>query len=256
MKPDAWPLKPEAWIFLLICALMAHLVVAYFLKRLKYRRVRKKFVEASEREDFQACAHWLTEAIRLYPEIGSLYLVRGGVFFELALWDRAVRDFSKFIQMRPDHSAGYSGRACAHLAMDIFELARVDFEQALRCNSNSLIACVNYAVLLTLCPLGHLRNGKKALYYAKHACELTEWKNAYALISLAAAHAELGDLAAAIEWCSKAIATAEPFSAKDKLKAIEWMQAIKDGKPFREAYWLRTGVKQEIVETSIKEAGI
>ena len=41
---------------------------------------------------------------------------------------------------------------------------------------------------------------------ATRACELTEWKVAHGLTTLAAAYSEAGNFAAAVEWQAKAIA--------------------------------------------------
>ena len=54
------------------------------------------------------------------------------------------------------------------------------------------------------CPDANLRDGRRAVKSATKACELTEWKVALHLATLAAASAEVDDYDSAIKWQTRA----------------------------------------------------
>ena len=85
------------------------------------------------------------------------------------------------------------------------------------------------------CPDAALRDGKIAVESAIRACELTSWKQARCLDTLAAACAEAGDFAAAVNWQTKAIELeANPAQEADyraRLKLYQKKKPYRDAKP-------------------------
>jgi hypothetical protein len=91
---------------------------------------------------------------------------------------------------------------------------------------------VNRAWLWATCPDARYRDGKRAVESATRACELSEWKDAVFIDSLAAANAEAGDFEAAVKWQSKANELYP--AAEDKKQEEERLKLYREKKPYRE----------------------
>ena len=73
----------------------------------------------------------------------------------------------------------------------------------------------------------------QAVESATRACKVTEWKNPTCLIALAAAYAETGEFAAALEWAEKAVALLPPDHPELK-PWKEYIAKYKQKKPHRD----------------------
>jgi tetratricopeptide (TPR) repeat protein len=85
-------------------------------------------------------------------------------------------------------------------------------------------------------PVAELLNGTKAIEYATRACELTKWKNANIIDTLAATYAEAGDFDSAVKWQKEAInllTEKEPAGRQADFEAR--LKLYQSDKPYREA---------------------
>ena len=114
----------------------------------------------------------------------------------------------------------------------VYEKALVDFELATQLDPKDEGAYCSRAWLWATCPDASLRDAKKAIAAATTACELTNWKEAYPLGSLAAAYAEAGDFDAAVAWQTKA--NALYTEAEDKQKGAERLKLYHGKNPYRD----------------------
>ncbi len=92
------------------------------------------------------------------------------------------------------------------------------------------------AWLQATCPVAEVRKGAKTIEYATKACELTNWKIAGYVNTLAAAYAEAGDFDSAVKWQKEAInllTKEEPAGRRAEFEAR--LKLYQSGKPYRDA---------------------
>ncbi|QEG40669.1 tetratricopeptide repeat protein [Roseimaritima ulvae] len=92
----------------------------------------------------------------------------------------------------------------------------------------------NLAWVLATSTDPELRDGDRALKYGMEASELTEFKEAHILSTLAAAYAETGDFEKAIEWSTKAVELGEQEQNEQLDQLKKELENYKQNKPWRE----------------------
>ena len=85
---------------------------------------------------------------------------------------------------------------------------RADLDEAVKLGPNSENAHLARAYFLVQCPDAKLRDVVQASKDAKRVCDLTEWKNPFALAAFARTGAALGDYDSAVKWHKKALVNA------------------------------------------------
>lgn len=145
--------------------------------------------------------------------------------------EQAIETFGEVIAKDPKQSFGLQARADAYLTLGKHAEAIADYNQALEIAPDDNGVLNNLAWVLATSPHDELRDSKRALELATKACEVTEYKQAHILSTLAAAYAESGDFAKAVEWSKKAVEIADPSLHEPLQKELASYEA---GKPWRE----------------------
>ncbi len=185
------------------------------------------------------------------PKDETLHLIRGVLMQKAGDHDRAIADFTDVLKLNSRNRLAYSNRAIAWKQKGQIELALGDYNEALRLDPQSAMTWHNrgaiwaaegeykkaiadfqeairlepklpdaynaLAWVQATCEDESLRDGKAALENAKRACELCDYGRWSCLGTLAAAYAELGDFAQAVEWKQKCLAIA-PADRKGELQ--------------------------------------
>jgi tetratricopeptide (TPR) repeat protein len=144
---------------------------------------------------------------------------------------KAIETYDAILKRHPDNWQAVRGRADTLLTTGKHAEAIADFEKGLKLRPKDPGMLNNLAWVLATSPDDKLRNGKRAIELAKSACEVTQYKQAHILSTLAAAYAETGDFKTAIEWSEKAVQ-----QGKDDQKAAlsKELASYRAGKPWRE----------------------
>ena len=172
-------------------------------------------------------------AIRFAPTLSLVFNNRGICYTELQKYDLAIKDFNRAVALNSKSAVAFSNRGAAFMGKKNYKKAQSDFENAIKLSPKLADAANVFGWFLATCPNENFRNGEKAIEHAKKACELSNWKEWSYLDTLAAAHAEKGDFAKAVELETKAIAMA-PEEGKSECE--ERLALYKQQKPYRSEF--------------------
>ncbi len=127
--------------------------------------------------------------------------------------DKALDDLNEAIRLDPTGASRLRVRARVWYEKNDFERALADLTTACRLDPHDVESHQGRAWIMATCPDARFRNGKEGVVSATRACELTGWKVAHALTTLAAAYSEAGEFAQAADWQEKALALTSDKSA-------------------------------------------
>jgi tetratricopeptide (TPR) repeat protein len=172
------------------------------------------------------------EAIRLDPKFGRAFGVRGDAWSAKKEYDKAIADYNEAIRLDPEPAMSFNNRGNVWRLKKDFDKAIADFNESIRLDPKLRLAFSNRAWIWATCPDAKLRNGRTAVESATRSCELTKWKEANCMGTLAAAYAEAGDFAKAVEYQEKA--NKLYTDAQDREKGEERLRLYKHKKPYRD----------------------
>ena len=195
--------------------------------------------------------------LKLSPANVEAYSLRGQARIGLRNWEGAIADFSEAIRIGPATSEMLGCRGYASANLGRLADARSDYEELVRRDPTNLSAqCYlgyligrgdpfgardhyerllaalpeealvknNFAWLLSTSPEALVRDGSRAVVLATAACELSEWKVAHYVGTLAAAFAEAGNCDRAVEMQTRAC---ELFASDERPSADSVLATIR-----------------------------
>jgi tetratricopeptide (TPR) repeat protein len=150
---------------------------------------------------------------------------------------KAIDSLTQALEQAPDNALAMQLRADVLLRLGRHEEAIADYEACLKFTPDDTSALNNLAWVLATSPQDDLRDGRRSIELAQKACELTDYKAAHILSTLASGYAESGDFDTAIKWSTKAVEVAgqeaevEPQTQAQLQKELESYQ---NKQPWRE----------------------
>lgn len=169
-------------------------------------------------------------SIQLDPKYAGAFYHRGIAWEYKGEYDRAIADFSEAARLTPSFAGAYFSRGTAWQFKGDYQRAITDYNEAVRVDPQFAGAYYNRAWIWATCPDARFRDGRKAIESATRACELSGWKDPAFLDALAAAHAEMGDFAAAVKRQTEATDLAPAHQRADFGSRLDLYRA---GKPYR-----------------------
>ena len=189
----------------------------------------------SDKQEYDKAIADFNEAIRLDPKFAYAYNNRGSAWEAKQELDKAIADYTEAIQLDPKDAYAYLTRGLAWEVKQEYDKAIADYTEIIRLDPKFASAYNSRAWLWATCPDAKYRDGKKAVESATKACELSDWKKAYHIGTLAAAYAEAGDFDAAVKWQTKAnglyTKTEDKTKGQERLKLYQQKKLYRETKP-------------------------
>lgn len=171
----------------------------------------------------------LRQVIPDSPEV----LLQLGMLYQAAKQpENALEAYGQLIALDPSNAAALRGRADAYLNQGLHAEAVAGYEEAVEAEPENAGALNNLAWVLATSPDDELRDGQRAIELATQACEVTEYKQAHIISTLAAGYAEAGDFDNAVTWSQKAV---DLGGEQTQSQLEQELESYKQKKPWREA---------------------
>jgi tetratricopeptide (TPR) repeat protein len=182
-----------------------------------------------EQRKWSECLDAVEAVLAVIPNLARAYELRGMCQEQLGQYDDALASYTKALHTGSD--AGLTLRAGVFLKKGEWANALRDALEAVRRGPDQPQAMNILAWIRATCPDDSIRNGSQAVELATRACELSEFRDAGCLDTLAAAHAENGDYEQAIAFVSQAIDRAG--HDEEQKEFARHLDCFREGNPFR-----------------------
>ena|GEM_PF-2126336 len=192
-------------------------------------------------EKWDEAVHWLESYIEKEPESRELNLLLISVFADQKSYRAAKERMRTLLANSPDDTGLLRFDSQLSISLGLHSDAVRALTKVVEADPEDYTSVNNLAWILCTSPIDSVRNGQRAVELAERAAEMTQFRRAFVLSTLAAAYAEAGDFEKAREISLKSVevAKAERNMTEEARKEMldhlqkEWDVFSRD-MPFRE----------------------
>ncbi len=184
---------------------------------------------------FNEALPYLTEAIRISPTNFNARNNIGKVYLKLGKLNEAIACFDELIKQKQDSPEAHVNLALVYSRQGKYDLAMRNCAKAEQLKLKDAEVLNNLAWILAT--IGNLSadDANRAIGYARRACELTVYKEANSIDTLAVAYAAAGNFQDAIMTAEKALNAAKTAGNEEIYrKILNRLELYKSGRPYRE----------------------
>jgi tetratricopeptide (TPR) repeat protein len=172
------------------------------------------------------------EAIKAQPDYVEAYYDRGVTYDRLGRRREAIEDFSQAIKIKPDLAEAHHDLAGDLAGQGKSDEAASQYREALRLKPDWPDCMNNLAFLIATSPRIKGRDTNEAIRLATRACELTNYKDAAFLDTLATAYASAARFGEAVDTAKKALSLTNTANQPQLKDAIgQHLSLYTQGKP-------------------------
>jgi len=173
--------------------------------------------------------------VQLEPDNAEMRNSMGIVLFRQGKLSEAVWHWQEALRFQPGNASAHNNLGEALLQQNRVAEAIDHYQQAVQLSPGNTEACNKLAWVLATCADAKLRNGARAVELAKQANQLAGGKDVDILDTLAAAYAEAGSYAEAVQTAQAALELAKATGPAEKARKLqERLQLYQAGRPYRE----------------------
>lgn len=196
-----------------------------------YNHLGERLLEVGRYEE---AVYYLREAVRLQPNYPAAFVNLARAQFELGQQTDARAWIDRALRLNSALPEAHLQRGLMEQTLGKLQKARQAFERGLSFAPSHPELAAGLAWLLATASDPQLRDGPRAIRLAGMACERTGYADPRKLDILAAAYAERGDFARAVEMGERAASLAEEQRANDLATEIRGrVRLYRNGQPYR-----------------------
>lgn len=190
---------------------------------------------AAQTGDFPRAAKALTDALTIKPDDVNTVRKMALVRMSQGQLPEAIKLFRQVVSTNPRDVAVIYNLANALRSVGEIQESLKLYRQVLEIDDRMILAANNLAWIQATHPDAQYRNGKEALRWATHICEITKYRQPDALDTLAAAQAESGDFDSAVKTAESAAELAKAAKNNQLEQAMHSRAELyREKKPYRD----------------------
>ena len=210
---------------------------------------------AAGRQDYAAAIRDFRRLVAKRPDDAALLGQLGLLYLAAKQPRKAIERFTRALEVDDENFVSRRGRSDAQISIGNHEEALADLEVALTLKPDDSGVLNNLAWLLATSPDDELRDGARAIELATKACEVTEWRQAHIISTLAAGYAEQGDFDNARKYSRKAVEAGGVDDEVSQQLRGEF-ESYEQGKPWRERQQEEDAtLDEQPADAAVRDAG-